>query len=801
MLILGSAGSGKSMLSYIITLNWSDLELYLDQRSESPSQRDKDSIPKPEEVELLKKFNILLHIDLSKISSSCGLSKVIEDQITMRSNSDIEDLINYMDEYQEKCCVILDGWDEYDPSLCPEITAIGNGRRWPNAFVMITSRISRNLPEQTDYQYIVKGFSKPQAVRFINQMLQAYGRSDTERLESFIHKNKLWGIFMVPLLLNFLCVLHVSNQQLQEKVTNLFTKIVSFIIAKHKLKEEKLEPNSDVPLDMLETYRNELLALGKLAFSGLTGEKTKVSFDKKQIDEMVGESGLKLGLLQRFKPQNPTSPVTYQFPHKSIQDFVSGIYISNTSEGFDGFLEYTDSLSWVHDNQLLVMFICGLNPDRGDCLIEKIQRVSRDSTVTAAVCPEFSWRGWYKDNIDETDEAYMHTQKADEISTFVIKCCWEKENFETTKTKQSSEKQNIQHPQFPFSKPMNKTKHIQIEPKMDFKMLSLSNILKLIEMEQLSLNSNSFLTLCNLNVTKKNKEEVTKLFNNLACNKDTNGFHFERLKSDIKCQVFHGLIQHFRHLLHIRMSHVGIHKADMVHVMHDLMVHDPFVLYVDSVCLKSCEDLLVTAVSKFKRLRKLSLISLDMAGREARLPKCLDKLSQHQCLKYLKTDKTKLTEDQIKQAVISSLCDSLLFLSFYDLPLYVAVDELKKVVVRLVKLRWLDITNTGLASQQVVEIFSCLPPSTEVIKASNKKTTDAILSVLKSFPSLPSLRFVELNLSSVGEGVTQSLKEACEEYSISLIGNGEDLAQYGPELAKLHKEIRHEVTPGSPGSP
>ena len=461
------------MLGHMMALQWADTVKQKVRKSHGESEIP-DSEPTKEEKELLQKFSIVLFINLSRISPNSSLFNILSEQIVMRSKDDISSLIDYIDLHQENCCLILDGWDEYNPSSCPELTAIINGRHWPDAYIVTTSRVREQtvLPENIDSQCMVKGFSESQAALYIDKILKAYKKAlKHDIITTFIDSHKLWDIFRVPLLLNFLCTLYMSDVQLSDKVTLLFTNVIQSSIGKQKLKDMKLKSGSRANTP-LECYKSELMALGELGLSGLTGENTQTAFNKQKVMETVGESGLKLGLLQMVKSQDPTGPVLYQFPHKSIQEFASAIYIANSDQGLNTLVEYLDSLIRVYDHQLLVMFVCGLNPSSGQRLIEKIQDISKSSDVTAAQCPGFSFIGWITDNPDDDDIVWRHTQTANDVSHFVVKCCYEipKAYDEEYKNK------------FPFTQLPSNTEHIQIKPTLNFKMLSIDTINKLIEL-------------------------------------------------------------------------------------------------------------------------------------------------------------------------------------------------------------------------------------------------------------------------------------------------------------------------------
>ena len=442
------------MLGQMMSLQWADTIKPVVKESHGESEIP-DSEPTHQEKELLQKFSIVLFINLSRISPNSSLFSVLSEQIVMRSRNDISSLIDYIELHQENCCLILDGWDEYDQSSCPELTKIINGLLWPDVFSLTTSRIREQtaLPDNIDTQCMVKGFNQKQATMYIDKLLKAFKHAEKHSniITTFIDSHKLWDIFKVPLLLSFLCTLYMSNVELSDKVTLLFTNIIQSNLGKEKLKHMKLKSssNANVPL---ESYKSELMALGELGLSGLTEKTTQTAFNKQKVMETVEESGLKLGLLQMVKSQDPTGPVLYQFPHKSVQEYVSAIYIANSDQGLNTLLEYLNSLIKVYDHQLLVMFVCGLNPGVGKRLIQKIQEISECSNVTAAQCPEFSYGGWETDNPDDTDIAYRHTQTANDVSPFIIRC-----SFEMT-SPGDIENYNI----FPFTQLPTDKEHIQI---------------------------------------------------------------------------------------------------------------------------------------------------------------------------------------------------------------------------------------------------------------------------------------------------------------------------------------------------
>ena len=798
------------MLGQMMSLQWADIVKPVVKESHGESEIP-DSEPTQQEKALLQKFSIVLFINLSRISPNSSLFSVLSEQIVMRSRNDISSLIDYIELHQENCCLILDGWDEYDQSSCPELTKIINGLLWPDVFSLTTSRIREQtvLPDYIDTRCMVKGFNQKQATMYIDKLLKAFKHAEKHSniITTFIDSHKLWDIFKVPLLLSFLCTLYMSNVELSDKVTLLFTNIIQSNLGKEKLKHMKLKSssNANVPL---ESYKSELMALGELGLSGLTGENTQTAFNKQKVIETVGESGLKLGLLQMVKSQDPTGPVLYQFPHKSVQEYVSAIYIANSDQGLNTLLEYLNSLIKVYDYQLLVMFVCGLNPGVGKRLIQKIQEISECSNVTAAQCPGFSYGGWETDNPGVADIAYRHTQTANDVSPFIIRC-----SFEMT-SPDDIENYNI----FPFTRSSTDREHIQIEPKINFRILSIETINKLIELNQLSLSSGNRLSCYNLNITHDNIDQVYSLFSHLADNTHTQGVDITNVSCGVKSNILHGLIQHYNHLLYFTMDNVCLCVSDQVSVLRHLSTqHDLVSLNLDKVSLSGCEEALCDTLTKLPSLRRLYLQSLSLPGWESRLCEAVSHNNQLQLLdlnntdlsaagdalnhcfnslsnlKFLNLNDTHITDNQTRQVVLQlPACPGLLILSMDGLPVYSAVTELQQVVPHLTRLRVLDVSDGGLDTNQVVAVISCLPPSVQVIYAYNDDTSDGIVSLIELLPSLPHLLYIDLNLSSVSDSVIQQLRSACQDQQVNLIADIDDWRQHGPELARISNDLQDE---------
>ena len=804
MLLLGSPGQGKSILGHHMAIDWSCIQTTGKTCTGTATDVEGQKICKEhlegsqenltidqtkDEEQFLKQFSLLLHIDLSQVRAESTLSDVISQQILVDRRENIEWFLDYVTLHQEKCLIILDGWDEYNPSSCPDVTKIANNHSFPGATVLITSRIREHtvLPKAVDAQCMIRGFNKAQAKKFVEKILKlGQCLTPADNLVRFVTDNNLWGVFSVPLMLTYLCLLYMSGSKLREKVTDLFHGIIKLCLGRHCLKNMKLK-SAAVQVTM-DQFENELCNLGKLAYHGLANENTRTVFSKDEAVDMGGEKILDIGLLQKVRSQDPmSSSCLVTFGHKSIQEFVAAIYLTQFQDAFDLFFEYIDSLIKIYDTQLLVTFVCGLNPDMGRQLIEKVKAISKSKTATAAECPEFSYRGWTTDKLDVYDRAWRQVIVASDVTPLLIQCCWEMLD-------------SGQRVKFPFTHGKDQSA-ITLEPNINLNIVNLHCLSELLKRSKVSLTEGGKIKLYNMAGSKENQQETNRMIEHLSENSSKfSVLDVTNVKSSIKMKGFPKLLDTPLELICIK--NVKLLKPDMLVLLQRLSQQTSLVeLCLNRVILVGCEFALCEAICHLIALRVLRLKSLCVAGFETQLceaishlehlqsinlyktnfapadnafPDCLSKLTLS-LFKYLDLADTKLTEDQTRDVVkLLPLCPDLLLLSLRGLPMYAAVDELQDVLPKSKQLQGLDAHRGGLNTQQLVSVISSLPASVKMLYAQGNHIQDDIMSVTKVLPSLPNLEFVTLDTDSISDDVSSELNEAFVEDGVLLVGKNDE---------------------------
>ena len=800
------------------------------------------------EKNFLEQFYLLLHVDLSRIRPNSNLHDVISEQILIDQGQNVQSLIDYMQKFQEKILLILDGWDEFNPAFCQDITDIANAESFSDATVVITSLIKESavMPKLYDFTCknltcLIKGFNQNQAKQYIEKIFQLIKFTGSgEELVKFVTDNHLWGVFSAPLMLNYLCLLYSTSSQLNDKVTDLFCSIIKLSLERHRLKNMKI-PAADVKVTMSD-YQKELLHLGKLAYLGL--EKNKTMFSKEEAVKIGGEAILNVGLLHKVKSVSPhSSTCFFKFGHKSIQEYLAAVYVcndeseyanyfgfipilSNENVAFRRFYKHLDSLFKVYDCQLLVTFVCGLNAQYGQKLINKIKHISDTDTATAAQCPEFSCVEWETDKPGVGNLAARQTTTASDVTPFLAQCCCE--TAESDKSAHSSHREG-----FPY-KLVSPLPEFKLEPIFNMNNRNIYNLTQLIQTSKVVFSEGDRVSLYNLSHNKENDKHITTLLDHISHNlTNTMWIDIINMKSDIQCKSLPGVFDTFYKYkqgifsvffdtiyklffkMCVKMQNVHLHPSDMQEVLYHLP-QDLRQLCLDNVTLSGCEASLCEAVTRLISLRRLYLQSLslpglyqkklceavtgltqlhylnlnniDMSAAGEALMTCLTALT---LLTHLSLGYTQLTEDMTR-AVVELLPSwpGLVFLSLAGLPVGKSVGGLRQRLPYLTNLGWLNVSNGELDTQQIVEVFSSLPKSVQVVYAARNDTQDDIISITQKLPSLPNLKFVDLSLHQVSAGISLQLKAAFQQSGVVIITSSAKWIRHGAKIFKVKNELK-----------
>ena len=360
VLITGSAGSGKSMLSLQLLKMWLDGQL-----------------PAIEDV-FFYSMNELSSVKKCSLAELLFLHQCIEKQ----PSADVAD--EFMQQMSSNTLVILDGLDAFDSSHSLESQSFGcnekveisrligsiiSGHTLSPVSLVVTSRTVRANDYKTfDRLVELHGFTEPMVEEYVQKFCQ---QDETLRchignyIDNDINVGRLCNW---PLFCNLLCRLGKSGLDQGKHVpfpttlTQVMTKCV------HSFVKEQLPQFTGIELakgeDVIAQIRDELLHISKLAKDGMSQQPVKVVFSQRDVAPVLSkEAAVRCGFLNVSEMSTPASlrgkvARSFHFEHLTMQEFFAAIALI-TSE------EETDKLLTVNKGHLdmVLMFLSGLVGD------------------------------------------------------------------------------------------------------------------------------------------------------------------------------------------------------------------------------------------------------------------------------------------------------------------------------------------------------------------------------------------------------------------------------------------------------
>ena len=327
-----------------------------------------------EQKEALRKFELVIAVNLKEVSECQTLEEVITGSYLSPKEDEslIDDLLCFIYENQDKVLLVLDGYNEYrmgSKTNCRTNSPIWNifhGNDLPNCTVLATTRCSKadELLGSTDIHVKITGFNIYNRNAFIRKMLHSETRM--ESVIEFIELRNLEDLARVPLLTQFFCLLEKNEKKRMECCER--NSILYDAIVKHFLQHGHKKHSLSQVSEQNETYYQEiLLEIEKVALEGIL--KGDLVFKYGQLpDKVRGEEGVIVGLLEVFEYGTSLEQKgVASFMHKSIQEYLAACYITHrwVPEGSLGGLEQrTCTLEDCKDAVNVFQFICGLS-DKG----------------------------------------------------------------------------------------------------------------------------------------------------------------------------------------------------------------------------------------------------------------------------------------------------------------------------------------------------------------------------------------------------------------------------------------------------
>ncbi len=339
----------------------------MDKDSEDGSKMDE------EQKDALRKFEIVVAINLKEVSECQTLKEVISDShlFPKEEESLVDDLLCYIYKNQDKVLLVLDGYDEYRTGSEAEVyygsrtnSPIYNmfhGNDLKDCTVLVTTQYSRadELQGSADMQVKITGFNISDRKAFLRKMLDSEIQI-VSALE-FIKVNNLEDLVRVPLLTHLFYLLAKEEKTMteyNERTTKLHQAIVEHILQHGHRKH----PSSQVPELNEKNYEEILAEIGKVALAGLL--KGDLVFKYDQLPEKVrGEESVFAGFFQLSTYARSLESMEMT---PRIREYLAAWYITYRcvpKGNLGGIEQHVRTLEVCLSLTNVFQFICGLSDD------------------------------------------------------------------------------------------------------------------------------------------------------------------------------------------------------------------------------------------------------------------------------------------------------------------------------------------------------------------------------------------------------------------------------------------------------
>ena len=318
ILVEGDAGIGKTTLSISLSEDWASGKLF-------------------QEFELL----LLLPLRQKKVASAGSLRDLLK---LFHSSSNIcESVASYLEEEEaKKVLIIADGWDELGESEQTEESFLYRFlfEMFPFMSVVVTSRPSasdplHNLPYIDRFVH-VSGFSKENIQEYIQSEFSDDQEKACRLLEHLEYNPLIESVCSIPLNCAIVCHLwHILEEALPSTMTQLYTKLMLYIICRNLRKLEAYGPTLSMSSfnELPEGLQQSWWLLCQFACEAL--DKDEIIFSKKKLLKFFpqglssDDKILCFGLLQSVETVlDVTCVVCFNFLHLTFMEYLAALYLT-----------------------------------------------------------------------------------------------------------------------------------------------------------------------------------------------------------------------------------------------------------------------------------------------------------------------------------------------------------------------------------------------------------------------------------------------------------------------------------------
>ena len=300
---------------------------------------------------------------------------------------DIHAIMKCVDFMPKKVLILCDGFDEL---IQPEpVQSILNKSLHPHVKIIVTTRphgitLLRQLGSQAiEGVANILGFNDEQISEYIVLFYKARkNTSQGQRLYNHLMNEKphLLELARIPIRLEMICLVWSVREDLGEHLVDLYIRFIQYLLDHLEKKQGYKRTPENLIMD---EYKPLLLRIASLANSWDRFGRLQTVMFYSELEERLGEylqDAIDLGCIVKYNPSSNLEESDWMFTHLSLQEFFLAYHLSN-SEDDKEIKDYTkkcSSIGRLQKQKVVLSFLCGLNPDRANKVIQAVVKSITD---------------------------------------------------------------------------------------------------------------------------------------------------------------------------------------------------------------------------------------------------------------------------------------------------------------------------------------------------------------------------------------------------------------------------------------
>ncbi|TRY66615.1 hypothetical protein DNTS_034053 [Danionella cerebrum] len=335
LMLLGQAGSGKTLLVHCLGHSWSE-----------------NTFPSIHLLFLLE----FRHLNL--ISQDLSLKELLFLFYPAREDDDEQSttVFDFIRSNPQKVCFILDGYDEFrgkltnptelrditDPNISVPMADLISGlcsrKILPECTMLVTCRprdVSDMFGSPGFIACELQGFDQSAVREYAEQFFRKKGEEFQKKAINLLMENRHFlSMSHVPGLCHICCVCvdylfssdGILEHQLPRSLTELYMQILMAYL-------KRFSGRGTCNENLLKMNRTKVIEINQLALNGL--EKSTLVFTENEVSPELQEFGVRSGILScvMLKHQDGSSGCGFTFMHLTMQEFLAALHLM-TSQNF-----------------------------------------------------------------------------------------------------------------------------------------------------------------------------------------------------------------------------------------------------------------------------------------------------------------------------------------------------------------------------------------------------------------------------------------------------------------------------------